>query len=249
MGSLEVKNFKVAIEDKPIIKDISFKTNPGNITVIMGRNGSGKSSIAHALAGHPTFDAQGSAILDGKELLELDANERSTAGLFLSFQHPVEIDGVQVDNFIRQAVNARREHPIRISEFKQELTANMDLLHLKPEFAKRSLNKGFSGGEKKKMEILQLLMLKPSVAILDETDSGLDIDALREVCEGILKVKQEHPKMSIIVITHYQRILDYLHPDNVLLLHDGQIIKEGGQELIDLIEKGGYEQLLNGKEK
>lgn len=247
MGSLEVKDLKVKVEENEIVRGVSFVTKPGTITVIMGKNGSGKSSIAHGLAGHPTYEAIGKASIDGTSILELDPEDRSKAGLFLSFQHPVEIEGIQIDNFLRHAMNARRDEPIRISEFKRELAKQMDVLNLDAAFAKRYLNKGFSGGEKKKMEILQLLMLKPKVAILDETDSGLDVDALKEVCNGILTIKKERPDTSIIIITHHKKILEYLHPDTVLLLHGGHIVKKGGSDLAEQIEQQGYEPFLSGK--
>lgn len=241
---LSVKNLEVSIQDKPIIKDVNFSLEPGSITVIMGPNGSGKSTLANSLMGHPSYEVLGKATLGDIDLLELEANERSKEGLFLSFQYPAEIEGVTVDSFLRQAINARREKNIRISEFKKLLSKNMELLNIKPEFAHRYLNKGFSGGEKKKMEILQLLMLQPKVAILDETDSGLDIDALKAVCEGILTVHKENPEMSILVITHYQRILEYLHPNKVMILSNGKLVKTGDNSLVHQIEEKGYEQFI-----
>ncbi len=244
MSSLTIENLQVSIEDKKVIKNLSLDLPAGAITVIMGPNGSGKSTLANALMGHPSYTTIGKADLNNIDLLSLDPNERSQKGLFLSFQYPAEIEGVTVKNFLRQAVNARREKNIRISEFKKELEKNMQLLNMSSDFANRYLNKGFSGGEKKKMEILQLLMLKPKVAILDETDSGLDVDALRAVCEGILTVQKENPLMSILVITHYQRILEYLHPDHVMILSEGEIVKKGNHKLVEEIEKKGYKQFV-----
>lgn len=241
---LSVERLNVQIEEKPIVKEVSFNLKPGSITVIMGPNGSGKSTLANALMGHPSYEADGSAKLGDIELLDLEADERSREGLFLSFQYPAEIEGVTVNSFLRQAVNARREKNIRISEFKKLMEENMKLLSIKPDFADRYLNKGFSGGEKKKMEILQLLMLQPKVAILDETDSGLDVDALKAVCEGIKTVHEQNPEMSILVITHYQRILEYLHPDHVMILADGKVVKTGDHTLVHEIEEKGYEQFI-----
>ena len=242
--TVDVKEFNVSIEDKEIVHGLNFSLAPGEVTVIMGPNGSGKSTLAQGLMGHPKYETTGHVMLDGVNLLDLEPNERATNGLFLSFQYPVEIEGVSVKQFLRQAVNAHRDNPIRISEFKKLLQENMELLHIDPSFAERYLNKGFSGGEKKKMEILQLLMLQPKVAILDETDSGLDVDALRKVCEGINIVKERNPEMSILLITHYQRILDYVTPDHVLILANGSIVKQGDKDLVAQIEKDGYEQFI-----
>ena len=242
--SLSIQNINVTIEDKHVVKDISFDLTPGEITVIMGPNGSGKSTLANGLMGHPSYETTGKALLNKKNILELEPNERSIEGLFLSFQYPAEIEGVTVSNFLRQAVNARREKNIRVSEFKKIIKENMAILKMNPEFANRYLNKGFSGGEKKKMEILQLLMLQPTIAILDETDSGLDVDALKDVCAGIKKVQELNPQMSILVITHYQRILEYLNPDHVMILKDGEIVKTGNHKLVEDIEKKGYEQFI-----
>lgn len=247
--SMEVKNLNIGIEDKQIINNLNFSLEEGKITVIMGPNGSGKSTLAQGLMGHPQYSCQGSVNLgsesESENLLEMEADQRSKAGLFLSFQYPVEIDGVTVNHFLRQAVNARREKPIRISEFKRLVNEYMEILNINPNFLNRYLNKGFSGGEKKKMEILQLLLLQPKVAILDETDSGLDVDALKQVCVGINKVKELNPQMSILLITHYQRILNYLDVDKVIILKDGVIKKEGGHELVEQIENQGYEAVVN----
>lgn len=239
---MKVEHLHVQIEEKNIIEDMTYDVNKGELLVIMGRNGCGKSTMAQAIAGHPAYKSSGKVIIDNDNLLDVSPDERSKRGLFLSFQYPVEIEGVPVDQFIRMAINAHREKPIRISEFKKSLHEKMIGLNINPDFSKRYLNKGFSGGEKKKMEILQLAMLNPKVAILDETDSGLDIDALKEVCAGIQKVRVENPDMSIILITHYKRILEYLAPDRVMIMSKGKIVKIGGRDLVQDIEKKGYEQ-------
>lgn len=241
---LSLKHIQVNIEGKEIIKELNLDVNKGEILAIMGPNGSGKSSLAHSLMGHPAYTITGSATLDGKELLEISADKRSKEGLFLSFQYPAEIPGITVANFLRTAMNAHRSdgHKIKILEFNKLLHEQMELLHIPKEFASRYLNEGFSGGEKKKMEILQMAMLKPKVAILDETDSGLDIDALKKVCESINVLKEKNPEMTLIVITHYQRMLNYIHPDRLVVLMHGAIVAEGGKELIQEIEKDGYKK-------
>jgi len=245
MNNLELKNFKVSIKDKDIVRDINLVLKEGEITVIMGPNGSGKSTLANGLMGHPKLNTSGCALLAGKDLLKLSPDERSKQGLFLSFQHPEEISGITVSSFLRTALNSRRskDDPIKIPEYIKILNEKMKLLNISKEFASRYLNQGFSGGEKKKMEMLQLAMLKPKVAILDETDSGLDIDALKSVCDGINKIKEENKTMSILIITHYQRMLNYLKPDKVLIMLEGQLVKQGGPELAEEIEKKGYEFL------
>jgi len=241
---LTLKDIYVTIEDKEIIKGINFEAHRGEIIAIMGPNGSGKSSLANGIMGHPSYTVTGEALLEGEDILALPADKRSKKGLFLSFQYPVEISGVSVANFLRTAMNAHRgdDHKIKIMEFNKLLHEQMELLHIPKEFATRYLNEGFSGGEKKKMEILQMAMLKPKVAILDETDSGLDIDALQKVCESINILKEKNPDMTLIIITHYQRMLNYVHPDRLLILINGTIVAEGGNELISEIEKDGYKK-------
>jgi len=243
MNTLELKDLKIKIGEKNIVKGINLVLKEGEITVIMGPNGSGKSTLANGLMGQPRLNTEGSALLAGKDLLNLSPDERSRQGLFLSFQYPEEISGVTVSSFLRTAINARRakENPIRIPEYIKILNEKMKLLNIPKEFAARYLNQGFSGGEKKKMEMLQLSMLKPKVAILDETDSGLDIDALKSVCEGLNKIREENKSMSILIITHYQRMLNYLTPNHVCILSDGKIVKTGGAELAHELEKNGYE--------
>ena len=240
---MNIKDLKVSVEDKEILKGIDLELKKGKVTVIMGPNGSGKSTLANALMGHPGFEVSGKAELEGEDILEMDPDERSHKGVFMSFQYPVSIPGVTVSNFLRTAINSRRDKkdPIKISDYVKKLNEKMKLLDIPKEFAGRYVNEGFSGGEKKKMEILQLAMLNPKVAILDETDSGLDIDSLRNVCEGINKIKEQDPNLSILVITHYQRMLNYLTPDEVCILLDGKIAEKGGPELAHKLEEKGYE--------
>ena len=250
MSLLRVENLKVKIgdskngEDKTILDDINFSLEKGEVLVIMGPNGSGKSTLAQSMMGSPSYECEGDVKIDGESIVELDPDQRSKKGLFLSFQHPASIEGVTVNNFLRQAINARLETPMRISEYKRELKSNMELLKLKPEFAQRYLNVGHSGGEKKKLETLQLLMLKPKIAILDETDSGLDVDALKIVTQGINTIKSHNPDMGLIVITHYNKILEYLNPNRVIVLKEGRVVREGELDLIRHIEENGFEQLV-----
>lgn len=247
---LTIKNLSASVVDdkeitkKNILDKINLNLKQGEVLVIMGPNGSGKSTLAQTLMGNPTYAQSGEIFLDGEEITDLSADQRSKKGLFLSFQHPASIEGVTISSFLKQAVNAHRESPIRISEFKRELNKNMDLLKLNHDFAQRYLNIGHSGGEKKKLETLQLLTLKPKVAILDETDSGLDVDALKIVTQGINMIKSQHTDMGLIVITHYNKILEYLNPDRVIVLKEGKIVKEGGKELVQSIEKDGFEQFV-----
>ena len=239
---LSVKNLKVSL-DREIIKGVSFDVNKGETLVILGPNGSGKSTIAKALAGFPGLNIEGSATFKEEDLLALNPSLRSRKGLFLSFQSPVEIPGVSVSNFIRTAINSRRakDNPMNVREFVSSLNDALDSLNIPREFSHRELNRGFSGGEKKKAEMLQLLMLKPDLAILDETDSGLDVDALKNICNQINVLKQKNKDLSLIIITHYKRMLDYLQADKVIVLKDGEFVKEGGEELVCEIEEKGFE--------
>ena len=245
MKLLEVKNMKVSMNDKPIIKDLTFNLNKGETLVIIGPNGSGKTTIAKALTGFPGLEVEGTATFKEENLLEMNPAERSKKGLFMSFQNPVEIPGVTVSNFIRTAINSRRpkDNPINIREFINNLNEAMSSLGIPKEFSYRELNHRFSGGEKKKAEMLQLMMLKPELAILDETDSGLDIDALKNVCKSINALKEKNKELGLIVITHYKRMLDYLEADRVLVLKEGQIAQQGNKELINLIEEKGFEEI------
>lgn len=244
--ALEIRNLHVSVEDQEILKGVDLTVRQGEIHALMGPNGSGKSTLAYTLAGHPDYEVTaGQIIFDGKDMLEMEADERSQAGLFLAFQYPVAIPGVTLANFLRQAINARRkaENPedkgIPIPEFRRLLKDRMDKLEMDHSFAGRYLNDGFSGGEKKRAEILQLAALDPRIAILDETDSGLDIDALRIVAEGVNKLVG--PELGALVITHYQRILNYIKPEFVHIMLDGRIVQTGGADLALQLEAEGYE--------
>ena len=240
MKGLEVKGLKVSVDGKEILQGIDLTVKPGEVIALMGRNGSGKSTLANTLMGHPKYTVTaGSIKLDGKEIGKLAAQDRSKAGLFLSFQYPAEIQGVTLSNFLRAILNARRKEKIPVPEFIALLKKKMAELDMDIKFASRYLNHGFSGGEKKRSEILQLALLQPKIAVLDETDSGLDIDALKTVAQGVKKLVS--PKMGVLIITHYQRILNYLKPDRVHVMMDGKIVKSGGKELVKLLEKKGYE--------
>jgi Fe-S cluster assembly ATP-binding protein len=247
MGAvLEIRNLHVNVEDKPILKGVNLIVKQGESHALMGPNGSGKSTLANVLLGHPAYQViTGQVIFDGIDLLELEADERSRLGLFLAFQYPVAIPGVTLANFLRQAINSRMKavdpnsKGISIPEFRRLLKAKMDYLHMDHSFAGRYLNEGFSGGEKKRAEVLQMATLDPKIAILDETDSGLDIDALRIVSEGVEKLKG--PNLGILVITHYQRILNYIKPQQVHIMFDGQIVETGGPDLALKLEEHGYD--------
>jgi Fe-S cluster assembly ATP-binding protein len=248
-AALEIKNLHVTIDDQPILKGIDLLVKQGEIHALMGPNGSGKSTLAYTLAGHPFYEpTAGQVIFDGHDLLEMEADERSRAGLFLAFQYPVAVPGVTVANFLRQALNARRraEDPddkgIPIPAFRRLLKEKMDKLSIDYKFAGRYLNEGFSGGEKKRAEILQMATLEPKIAIMDETDSGLDIDALRIVSDGA-NALQKANGMGVLVITHYQRILNYIQPDRVHVMLDGRIVESGGPELALALEEKGYDWL------
>ncbi len=243
MNKLEVIDLHVEVEGKEILKGITLSFEKGKIVALMGPNGSGKSTLALALMGHPKYKiTKGKIVLDGKDITNESADVRAKAGLFLSFQHPHEIIGVSLPLFLRSAVNAVQGKKIPVTDFHKELKEKMDELKIDEAFKKRYLNVGFSGGEKKRMEILQLSLLQPKYAVLDETDSGLDVDALRLVCDSINKVRTNN--MGIILITHYNRILKYLHPDEVHILYKGKIIKSGGKELAQYIEENGFNGLL-----
>jgi Fe-S cluster assembly ATP-binding protein len=249
-SSLSIKDLRVSVEDKPILKGLNLEINQGEIHAIMGPNGSGKSTMAYALAGHPKYEVEGGEVwMDGINLLELAPDERAKMGLFLAFQYPTSIPGISMANFLRSAVNAVKgqgngngSKGIPIVQFRKMLTEKMDLLKIDKSFARRYLNEGFSGGEKKRAEILQMAMLEPKFVILDETDSGLDIDALRVVSEGINALVG--PDRGFIVITHYQRILNYIKPDFVHVMYDGQIIESGGPDLATQLEEKGYDYLV-----
>ncbi|MCB9451654.1 MAG: Fe-S cluster assembly ATPase SufC [Anaerolineaceae bacterium] len=245
-AALEIRNLHVSVEDKPILRGVNLTVKQGEVHALMGPNGSGKSTLANALMGHPAYEVTaGQVIYDGQDLLEMEADERSRAGLFLAFQYPVSIPGVTLANFLRQAINSRMkaEDPeskgISVPEFIRLLRGKMDYLQMDHSFAGRYLNEGFSGGEKKRAEILQMATLQPKIAVLDETDSGLDIDALRIVSEGVNRLKG--PDMGVLVITHYQRILNYIKPQHVHVMFEGQIVENGGPELALKLEENGYD--------
>jgi Fe-S cluster assembly ATP-binding protein len=242
MSSLEINNLHVSIGEQPILTGFSLTINKGEVHALMGPNGTGKSTLAKALAGHPDYTiTQGEVLLDGKNLLEMEADERSRAGLFLAFQYPSAIPGVSIANFIRAALVARQPEgsDFNAPAYYKHLYSKMDALGIDRKFTSRSVNDGFSGGEKKRCEILQMAMLEPSFAILDETDSGLDIDALRIVSEGINFQRGEN--LGMLVITHYQRLLDYIVPDYVHILYDGRIVTSGDSELAKELEAKGYD--------
>jgi len=248
MAQLEIRNLHVALEDgTEIVKGVDLDVDLGQKHAIMGPNGSGKSTLAYALMGHPAYEVtEGQILFDGEDLTQLGADERAQRGLFLAFQYPHAIPGVTVTSFLRSAINANRkaaaggeEDPVPIPEFRTNLLAAMEELRVPRELASRYLNDGFSGGEKKRVEILQMAMLKPKIAVLDETDSGLDIDALRIVANGVNKLVG--PETGALVITHYQRILDYVTPDFVHVFVDGRIVADGGPELAHKLEAEGYE--------
>ena len=241
---IEIKNLHASIDGKEILKGINLTVKPGEVHAIMGPNGSGKSTLSNVLVGHPAYTVtEGEIIYKGKDLLSMSPEERSHAGIFLSFQYPVEIAGVSMTNFMRAAINAKRqalgEEALSATDFLKMMREKRALVNLDSKLANRSVNEGFSGGEKKRNEIFQMAMLEPTLSILDETDSGLDIDALRIVAEGVNKLKREDT--SSLVITHYQRLLDYIKPDIVHVLYNGKIVKTAGPELVMELEERGYD--------
>jgi len=253
MSELAIIDLHVNVNHKPILKGVNLVVKQGEVHALMGPNGTGKSTLAYTLMGHPNYEVtQGEIWFKGKNILELSPDQRSHIGLFLAFQYPVAIPGVSVANFLRAAINAHRkvENPddkgIPIPEFRKHLKQMMEVLKMDPSFASRYLNDGFSGGEKKRVEILQMAMLKPEIAIMDETDSGLDIDALRIVSEGVNTLRG--PDMGALVITHYQRILNYIKPDFVHIMMEGQIVESGEADLALQLEEHGYDWLKNKAE-
>ncbi len=241
---LSIKNLNVAIGEKQILKDLNLEINAGEVHAIMGPNGTGKSTLASALAGRKEYEIlSGEVIFNGKNLLVMSPDERAREGVFLAFQYPVEIPGVSVTNFMKAAINAKRKHaglsPMDAKEFLKLMKEKMQLVEIKKEMMSRSLNEGFSGGEKKRNEIFQMAMLEPALCVLDETDSGLDIDALRIVANGVNKLRSA--ERSFLVITHYQRLLAYIVPDVVHVMFDGRIVKSGGKDLALELEEKGYD--------
>jgi len=245
MPDLSIRNLHASIDGAEILKGLDLEMSKGEVHAIMGPNGSGKSTLAHVLMGHPAYEVtDGEVEFKGQNVLELEPDQRARLGLFLAFQYPAAIPGVTVANFLRMAVNAKRrsadgeENPIRIPEFRKLLQENMEQLKIDRSMTSRYLNDGFSGGEKKRMEMLQMAMLQPEIAILDETDSGLDIDALRIVADGVNSLIG--PEMGALVITHYSRLLRYIKPDHIHVLVEGRIVRSGGPELADELESDGY---------
>jgi Fe-S cluster assembly ATP-binding protein len=244
MADLEIRNLHVEVEGKEILKGVDLVVTRGEIHALMGPNGSGKSTLANAIMGHPGYEiTEGKILFAGRDATELEPDERARLGLFMAFQYPSAIPGVSVINFLRTAINAHRkargEDPIGLKEFRKELEGQMELLKVDREFTRRYLNEGFSGGEKKRCEILQMAILKPQVAVMDETDSGLDIDALRTVAEAVNAMRG--PDLGVLIITHYQRILGYVAPDFIHIMLDGRIVEEGGPELAAELEQRGYD--------
>ncbi|HDX1769890.1 TPA: Fe-S cluster assembly ATPase SufC [Staphylococcus aureus] len=241
-STLEIKDLHVSIEDKEILKGVNLTIDTDEIHAIMGPNGTGKSTLSSAIMGHPSYEVtKGEVLLDGVNILELEVDERAKAGLFLAMQYPSEITGVTNADFMRSAINAKREEgqEINLMQFIKKLDKNMDFLDIDKDMAQRYLNEGFSGGEKKRNEILQLMMLEPKFAILDEIDSGLDIDALKVVSKGINQMRGEN--FGALMITHYQRLLNYITPDKVHVMYAGKVVKSGGPELAKRLEEEGYE--------
>ena len=243
--TFKIEDLRVAVDGKQILNGVNLTVNPGEVHALMGPNGSGKSTLANTLMGHPKYEVlAGRVLFQGEDLLSLPPDQRAKRGLFLAFQYPVAIPGVSLGNFLRATVKATQEKPVSALEFRRELTKKMGLLRMDPSFATRYLNEGFSGGEKKRAEVLQMAMLQPKLAVMDETDSGLDIDALRTVAEGVNTITRESPEMGVLIITHYQRILDYIQPDFVHVLVNGRIVRSGGKELVERLEREGYGTIL-----
>jgi Fe-S cluster assembly ATP-binding protein len=244
MADLEIQNLHVSVEGNEILKGVDLRVSRGEVHALMGPNGSGKSTLANAIMGHPSYEiTEGRILFGGEDLTNAEADERARSGLFMAFQYPSAIPGVSVVNFLRTAINAHRkargEDPINLKDFRKTLEQKMELLGVDREFTRRYLNEGFSGGEKKRCEILQLAILKPAVAVLDETDSGLDIDALRTVANAVNAMRG--PELGALIITHYQRILSYIKPDFVHIMLGGRVVEEGGEELAAHLEEKGYD--------
>ncbi len=243
MADLKITDLTVEVDDTPILKGVDLEVKSGETVALMGPNGSGKSTLAYAIAGHPAYDITGGDItIDGTSIIGDLPDERARAGVFLAMQYPVEVPGVSVTNFLRTAVNARHDEDVPVRQFMEQLKAKMADLGVDKSFLQRSVNEGFSGGEKKRFEILQMAMLDPVFAVLDETDSGLDIDALRIVSEGVNDIRTDD--MGILLVTHYSRILNYITPDRIVVMTDGRIAAEGGPEMAEELEATGYDDIL-----
>ncbi|ACQ80588.1 FeS assembly ATPase SufC [Beutenbergia cavernae DSM 12333] len=251
MSTLEIRDLHVSVETndgpKPILRGVDLTVNSGETHAIMGPNGSGKSTLAYSIAGHPKYEVtSGSVTLDGEDVLAMSVDERARAGLFLAMQYPVEVPGVTVSNFLRTAKTAIDGKAPALRQWVGDVKTAMEDLRMDPEFAERNVNEGFSGGEKKRHEILQMELLKPKFAVLDETDSGLDVDALRVVSEGVNRVKG-NSDIGVLLITHYTRILRYIHPDHVHVFIDGRVAEQGGPELAERLEESGYDRYLTAR--
>lgn len=247
---LEIRDLHATIDDKPILKGVNLEIQTGEIHAIMGPNGSGKSTLANVLLGHPAYEVtRGEILFNGESMCDLAANERAQKGIFLAFQYPVAVSGLTVGKFLKRALEVRLngDLALNVTGYLKDLQAEMDYLEIDQQFVNRYLNEGFSGGEKKRMEILQMLMLKPSLAILDETDSGLDIDALKIVAKGVNRLRSED--FSSLIITHYQRILNHIQPDTVHIFYDGQIAMSGGPQLVEELEEKGYDWIKSSHHK
>lgn len=242
MALVEIEDLHVEVDDTEILQGVNLTIPENKTHAIMGPNGSGKSTLAYTIMGHPVYDVtQGDIRYKGESILDWEADERATEGVFLAFQYPSEISGISINNFLKTALEERRGDEIDVMEFQDLLKGKMEMLEIDPSFATRYLNQGFSGGEKKRAEILQMAVLEPEFAVLDETDSGLDIDALKIVSEGIKKVRDDQDLMSVLMITHYQRILDYVEPDRIHVMMDGQIVTSGDADLAQDLEDKGYD--------
>jgi Fe-S cluster assembly ATP-binding protein len=247
---LKISNLhaEIAEDGTEILKGVNLELAPGEIHAIMGPNGSGKSTLSKVISGHPAYEVtDGEILFKGESVLDMQPDERARAGIFLAFQYPVEVPGVSVANFMRTALSAKRGEEVDVFDFAEELERHMTELDMDIAFAERSVNDGFSGGEKKRNEILQLSMLEPELAVMDETDSGLDIDALKTVTAGIKRIKSERPDMAVLLITHYQRMLGFITPDRVHVMADGRIVRSGGPELALELEEKGYEWIRGGE--